>query len=47
MPNKQICYITLDAFTVVISRRSMVLDGDDMADANVKDIKFVSFSFSF
>ena len=42
-----ICSATLDAFTVVISRRSAVLDGDGMADANVEDIKIDSFSFSF
>lgn len=33
-----------DAFTVVIGSRSAVLDGDDTADANVKDIKIDSFS---
>lgn len=35
-----------DAFTVVIGSRSAVLDGDDTADANVKDIKVDSFSVS-
>lgn len=35
-----------DAFTVVIGSRSTVLDGDDTADANVKDIKIDSFSVS-
>ena len=42
-----ICSATLDAFTIVISSRSTVLDGDDTVDANVKDIKDDSFSFSF
>lgn len=35
-----------DAFTVVIGSRSTVLDGEDTADANVKDIKIDSFSVS-
>lgn len=35
-----------DAFTVVIGSRASVLDGDDEADANVKDITVDNFSVS-
>ncbi|KAK4759645.1 hypothetical protein SAY87_022776 [Trapa incisa] len=35
-----------DAFTVVIGTRAAVLDGDDDADANVKDITIDNFSVS-
>ncbi|GLJ17763.1 hypothetical protein SUGI_0310080 [Cryptomeria japonica] len=35
-----------DAFTVVIGSRTAVLEGDDDADANVKDIAIDSFSVS-
>ncbi|MCH83909.1 ABC transporter F family member 4-like, partial [Trifolium medium] len=35
-----------DAFTVVIGSRASVLDGDDGADANVKDITIENFSVS-
>ncbi|WRX35160.1 ABC transporter-like [Theobroma cacao] len=35
-----------DAFTVVIGSRASVLDGDDEADANVKDITIDNFSVS-
>ena len=35
-----------DAFTVVIGSRTSVLDGDDDADANVKDITIENFSVS-
>nr|KYP63230.1 ABC transporter F family member 4 [Cajanus cajan] len=35
-----------DAFTVVIGSRASVLDGDDDADANVKDITIENFSVS-
>lgn len=35
-----------DAFTVVIGSRASVLDGDDDADANVKDITVDNFSVS-
>ncbi|KAK9093875.1 hypothetical protein Scep_025344 [Stephania cephalantha] len=35
-----------DAFTVVIGSRASVLDGDDEADANVKDISIENFSVS-
>lgn len=35
-----------DAFTVVIGSRTSVLDGDDEADANVKDITIDNFSVS-
>ncbi|KAK0595890.1 hypothetical protein LWI29_010899 [Acer saccharum] len=35
-----------DAFTVVIGSRTSVLDGQDEADANVKDISIDSFSVS-
>ncbi|XP_061376004.1 ABC transporter F family member 4 [Gastrolobium bilobum] len=35
-----------DAFTVVIGSRSSVLDGEDDADANVKDITIENFSVS-
>ncbi|OWM64583.1 ABC transporter F family member 4 [Punica granatum] len=35
-----------DAFTVVIGSRASVLDGDDDADANVKDITIDNFSVS-
>lgn len=35
-----------DAFTVVIGSRTSVLDGDDEADANVKDITIENFSVS-
>ncbi|KAK9145713.1 hypothetical protein Sjap_005616 [Stephania japonica] len=35
-----------DAFTVVIGSRASVLDGDDDADANVKDISIDNFSVS-
>ncbi|KAL0007792.1 hypothetical protein SO802_009294 [Lithocarpus litseifolius] len=36
-----------DAFTIVINRQSSVLDGDDDANANVKDIIIDNFSVSF
>ncbi|KAL4652227.1 hypothetical protein ACB094_01G191500 [Castanea mollissima] len=35
-----------DAFTVVIGSRASVLDGDDEADANIKDITVDNFSVS-
>ena len=35
-----------DAFTVVIGSRASVLDGEDEADANVKDITIDNFSVS-
>ncbi|CAE6076259.1 unnamed protein product [Arabidopsis arenosa] len=35
-----------DAFTVVIGSKTSVLEGDDSADANVKDITIESFSVS-
>lgn len=35
-----------DAFTVAIGSRAAILDGDDDADANVKDITIVNFSVS-
>lgn len=33
-----------DAFTVVMGSKTSVLEGEDMGDANVKDIKMSSFS---
>ena len=35
-----------DAFTVVIGSRASILDGEDEADANVKDITIENFSVS-